>query len=226
MIGALSYSRGGRREHPARFRVEGRGSPVPPDRRVFPATAGVAMVDCATFLDLYSDFRDGFLSPETNREFEAHLERCPSCARYDRVVEKGTDVFTDLPELEPSPDFLPRLQSRIAELEREEDARAPAASGASLSTAVSIAAVLAVAAWLPVLHPGSDPYRLPAVTAGAPERDVPALFMAGPLLAHTALLHRDLAPSALGARDEHLLFRYFPVGEPLAVPVAFQVAGR
>ncbi|MBV9774306.1 MAG: zf-HC2 domain-containing protein [Gemmatimonadetes bacterium] len=184
------------------------------------------MVDCATFLDLYSEFRDGFLPPDMSRDFEAHLDVCASCARYDQVVAKGTRLVADLPELEPSADFLPRLQNRISDLERETRAPGQTASGTSASAVLSIAAALALAAWLPVLRTGSGPYRLPAVTAGAPDRDLPALFMAGPLLRHTALLHRDLSPAALADRDQHLLFRYYPVGEPIPASVAFQVAGR
>lgn len=185
------------------------------------------MVDCATFLDLYSEFRDGFLPPETSREFQAHLDACPSCAHYDRVVERGTRVFADLPELEPSADFMPRLQDRISDLEREARAPGQGVSGTSMSALLSIATAAALVAWLPALRSGPDPYRLPAVTAGAPQRDLPALFMAGPLLRHTALLHRDLPPAALASdRDPHLLFRYYPVGEPIPATVAFQVAGR
>ena len=43
------------------------------------------MVDCARFLDEYSDYRDGLLPTEVLAEFEGHLGSCASCARYDRV---------------------------------------------------------------------------------------------------------------------------------------------
>ncbi|HEX7243384.1 MAG TPA: zf-HC2 domain-containing protein [Longimicrobiaceae bacterium] len=183
------------------------------------------MVDCERFLDQYSEFRDGFLLPEESREFEAHLKACASCARYDRVVSRGTGIFRDLPELEVSEDFGARLQHRIFNLEDEMRAsRQGGFSGVPASAALSIAAVLAVTAWLPVLRPGDGLPRLPAVAAHAPESGIPPLFVAGPLLAHAALLHRDPEAAVRPARDNHLLFRYYPGGAPVGYPVALQVA--
>lgn len=174
------------------------------------------MVDCARFLDDYSDFRDGFLAPGEIRAFEAHLAACPSCARYDRVVDRGARLFADLPEIEPSDDFAARLQHRIFHVEEEMRAPGRSASGVPATAVLSIAAALALAAWLPVLRPDSGAYRLPAVSARAPGAELPPLLVAGPLLVHTAVLHRDLEPEALQARDNHLLFRYYPVGNPVA----------
>ena len=56
------------------------------------------MMDCGTFLDGYSDFRDGQLMLPDRVAFEAHLRECASCARYDRVVDGGVKVLRDLPE--------------------------------------------------------------------------------------------------------------------------------
>lgn len=182
------------------------------------------MVDCARFLDEYSEFRDGFLSPEESREFEAHLAACASCTRYDRVVDRGARVFRDLPELVPSEDFAARLQHRIFHLEDEMRTPDRRFSGVPTPAVLSIAAVLATAAFLPVLRPVTDGlYSLPAVSARAPGSDLPPLFVAGPLLAHTAVLHPDLEPAALQARDNHLLFRYYPIGVPVTNPVAMNV---
>lgn len=180
------------------------------------------MVDCARFLEEYSDFRDCLLAPEQRREFEAHLAACSSCARYDRVVDRGASIFRELPEVEPSEDFAARLQHRIFHVEDEMRAPGRSFSGISAPTAFSIAAVLAAAAWLPVLRsPADSAYRLPAVSAHAPQPEIPVLSVAGPLLAHTAVLHEGLEPADLHARDSHLLFRYYPLGVPVSNPVAF-----
>lgn len=182
------------------------------------------MVDCARFLDEYSEFRDGFLSPEESREFEAHLAACASCARYDRVVDRGAEIFRDLPELVPSDDFAARLQHRIFHLEDEMRTPDRRSSGVPTPAVLSIAAVLAMAALLPVLRPAADgPFSLPAVSARAPGADLPQLFVSGQLLAHTALLHRDLEPDVPSARDNHLLFRYYPLGVPVSNPVAMNL---
>lgn len=179
------------------------------------------MVDCARFLDEYSEFRDGLLGPDEHRRFEAHLAACSSCARYDRVVDGGTAIFRDLPEIEPSDDFAARLQHRLFHVEEEMRAPGRTASGVPTSAVLSIAAALALAAWIPALRPAPRAYVLPPAAATAPRTDFPALLVAGPLLAHTSVLHPDLEPAALEDRDNHLLFRYYPVGVPISNPVAF-----
>ncbi len=181
------------------------------------------MVDCARFLDEYSEFRDGFLAPEESREFEAHLTSCPSCARYDRVVARGGHIFRDLPELQPSEDFAARLQHRIFHLEDEMRAPGRTFSGVPTSAVLSIAAVLALAAWLPVLQPQDRLYHLPAVMASAPRGEFPPLLVAGPLLAHTTVLHRELEHGISPARDNHVLFHYYPIGVPVSNLVALNV---
>ncbi|HEX2190572.1 MAG TPA: zf-HC2 domain-containing protein [Longimicrobiaceae bacterium] len=175
------------------------------------------MVDCARFLDEYSDFRDGLLAPGEHRAFEAHLAACASCARYDRVVEQGAGIFRGLPELEPSEDFAARLQHRLFHVEEEMRAPGRSASGAPTPAVLSIAAALALAAWIPALRPATGIFELPAVAARAPGAELPPLLMAGPLLAHASMLH----PDAPADRDNHLLFRYNPVGVALSSPVAF-----
>jgi hypothetical protein len=182
------------------------------------------MVDCERFLEEYSEFRDGFLSPDEDRAFEAHLDACASCARYDRVVQRGARLLCELPELEPSEDFAARLQHRIFHVEEEMRAPGRGFSGVPTSAVASIAAVLAMAAWLPLLRSGGGLHELPPVAARAPYADHPPLLVAGPLLAHTAVLHGDLEPDALHSRDNHLLFRYNPIGIPVSYPVALNMA--
>jgi len=174
------------------------------------------MVDCDRFLEEYSDFRDGLLGREEGGEFEAHLRACATCARYDRVVRRGAQLYRDLPELQVSDDFMERLQHRIHHVEEEMRAPTRYASGISASAVLSIAAVLALAAWLPVLRPEPGVPALPAVAAHPPAEGEPRLFVSAQLLAHRVLLHRDEPPAA----DEHVLFEHVPVGAPAAIRTA------
>ncbi|HEV2150234.1 MAG TPA: hypothetical protein VGR37_22740 [Longimicrobiaceae bacterium] len=178
-------------------------------------------MDCERFLEEYSEFRDGFLPPDESRAFEAHRDACASCARYDRVVQRGARIFCDLPELEPSDDFAARLQHRIFHVDEEMRAPSRSSSGVPTSALLPIAAALALAAWIPVLQSDRGLHQLPPVAARAPYSDLPTLLVAGPLLAHTSVLHRELEPEALHSRDNHLLFRYYPIGVPVSNPVAF-----
>jgi hypothetical protein len=130
------------------------------------------MMDCDTFLEGHSDFRDGLLMLPDRVAFEAHLRECDHCARYDRVVHRGVQVLRDRPELEVSDDFMDRLQHRLYHVDDEMAAarrrRGPVSRGAvaALAAAASVAAV----ALLPRLYPGAAPTvtMLQPVAAVAP----------------------------------------------------------
>ena len=129
------------------------------------------MLDCADFLDGYTDYRDGRLDDAILVEFRQHLADCASCARYDRVVQCGTRLCRELPTLTPSDDFQARLQHRIFHL--EDDRRRLGASGSGVPTQyiLSIAALLMIAAWAPLARPRRalpQPAWLPAIVAHAP----------------------------------------------------------
>jgi hypothetical protein len=140
------------------------------------------MMDCDTFLDGHSDFRDGLLTLPDRVVFQAHLRECASCARYDRVVDKGVRVLRDRPALEVSDDFMDRLQHRLYHVEDEMAAarrrRGPVSRGAvaALAAAASVAAL----ALLPRLYPGAAPTvtMLPSVAATAPAAESPAYRLA------------------------------------------------
>ena len=69
-------------------------------------------MNCRQFQRLYSAYRDGH-DPALAAEMDDHLEACPRCAAFDRAVRDGVDVLRDAP-VAPSPDFLPRLEARLA----------------------------------------------------------------------------------------------------------------
>ncbi|WP_420125798.1 zf-HC2 domain-containing protein [Longimicrobium sp.] len=135
------------------------------------------MMDCGTFLDGYSDFRDGMLALPDRVAFEAHLRDCASCARYDRVVDGGARVLRDLPELEVSGDFMERLQHRIwheqddmaaarARLARRSSRRVAAVG---MAAAASVAAVAVVPGMYARLTPTVTMLPSAAASAPAPE---------------------------------------------------------
>jgi Putative zinc-finger len=153
--------------------------------------AGVMMMDCGTFLDGYSDFRDGLLPLAERVAFEAHVRECDHCARYHRVVDKGARIYRDLPRVEVSEDFMDRLQHRLYhvddELANARRRRGPVSRGAvaALAAAASIAAV----ALLPRLYPLAAPTvtMLPPVAARAPQPQPAAYHLADAGEASTGL---------------------------------------
>jgi hypothetical protein len=135
------------------------------------------MMDCGTFLDGYSDFRDGMLTLPDRVAFEAHLRECASCARYDRVVDGGAKVLRDLPELEVSGDFLERLQHRLWHEQDDMAAvrarRARRSSRRVAAVGMAAAASIAAVALVPGVYSRLAPTvtMLPSAAASAP--DVP-----------------------------------------------------
>ena len=125
------------------------------------------MIDCNTFIARYSDFRDGDLSWAESVEMEAHVDDCPACAHYDRVLRRGTDVFRALPELEVSDDFGDRLRWRLYQAD-DEMRRARSGAPAQAAGTLAIAAAVAAAGCREALAPTVG--RLPAVAASAPSQ--------------------------------------------------------
>lgn len=99
-------------------------------------------------------------------QWRAHLSSCPDCARYDRVLRRGVSYLNAQPAPQVTPDFAGELQERLAVEERRLLMR-PVTSLATAS--VLVAAMLAVAAWIPVLllSRASDPTSVVASTASA-----------------------------------------------------------
>lgn len=137
------------------------------------------MMDCGTFLDGYTDFRDGELMLPDRVAFEAHLRECASCARYDRVVDGGVKVLRDLPELEVSGDFMERLQHRIWHEQDDMAAvrarRARRSSRRVAAAGMAAAASVAAVALVPGVYSRFTPTvtMLPSAAANAPEPEAP-----------------------------------------------------
>ncbi len=115
------------------------------------------MTSCERFLAEYSAFRDDLLPWDERVELEVHLDECESCARYDRVVRRGTQVLREVPQLEVAEDFAARLQHRIytEELEAARARREHRSTGAALAS-LGVAAAIAAAAWVPLLRQQSS----------------------------------------------------------------------
>ena len=170
------------------------------------------MLDCSDFLKEYSGFRDGSLDGVRMAAMRAHVAHCRPCARYDRVVEGGVDVLRALPAIEPSDDFMPRLQHRIYHIDDAAALRERRASGASAVILGGIAFAIGATAWAPLVRSSPPVVELPPIVAHAPHKveALEHLFRAGPLLtgseAGAAVTHPELPFLALSWRWQ----RVFP----------------
>ena len=98
-----------------------------------------------------------------------HMRACPRCAGLDAAIRRSLLLARNLPDIHPSPDFMPRLQARLRAKEQPAEPRrwSPAAIAALAATLV-FAAALAINARV-----GREPevIRMPPVMAMAPEAD-------------------------------------------------------
>ena len=112
---------------------------------------------CRQCLERYSDFLDETMTASEMARCRAHLERCPSCARYQRVMRNGLELVRALPPVEPSADFGDRLRHGIYRVRDEAPERR---RGSALAVGVAVATLAAAAAWGPLLR-GAAPTNAP-----------------------------------------------------------------
>lgn len=144
-------------------------------------------MECKEFLEGYSAYLDGVVSRDEETAFRRHLERCEACARYDRVIQRGVEIFRNLPRPDPSPDFLPRLRHRLYHIEDGIPFDTARHGGSAALVAVAAVGLLALA-WLPFASRMPVEVELPAVAVEAPRpeperEDLPSLFDPGPFVA-------------------------------------------
>lgn len=103
------------------------------------------MPSCAEIIARHSEYVDGELPPLETEKWRAHLATCTICARYDRVLRKGLQLLHET-DLQPDPEFIQHLRYRIA----DEDRRTLRPISINVAAVASVAAMVALAAWLPV----------------------------------------------------------------------------
>lgn len=107
---------------------------------------------CREFLARYSEYLDERVGPLEAERWRSHAMLCRSCARYDQVLRDGLERVRELPDIEPSSDFLPRLQHRLYHLHDGDLESGNRASGGSAAVALAVAAVLTLLAWSPLIR--------------------------------------------------------------------------
>jgi anti-sigma factor RsiW len=106
------------------------------------------VLSCSDCLARYSEYKDGVMDAETAEQFRAHISTCPRCARYDHILRRGVGLLNERPRAELGDDFLLQLNHRLT-IEDQRAQMRPVTSMAA--TSLAVAAMLAFAAWIPVL---------------------------------------------------------------------------
>lgn len=167
---------------------------------------------CWEFLEGYSEFADDRLSPAACAAFGEHVERCPACQRYHRVLREGIAEYRSLPEVSPSPDFLPRLQHRLFHIDDAGRISGGHHLGSAALVAVASVGFLALA-WLPFATRMSVEVELPAVAVQVPATaldtghdPMPALFREKPFKSPVSDYLAPLQPTLDGPSDFFMPF--------------------
>ena len=71
------------------------------------------MSGCERALDLIGLRLDGPLSPEEQRELDAHLEQCPACRAAARELEELEGALVQLGECDPPPQLVSGVMERV-----------------------------------------------------------------------------------------------------------------
>lgn len=76
-------------------------------------------MNCLQAEEQFSAHFEDTLDYETLQEFEEHLAACEMCQQEYARFQESVKVVQQLPQIEPSPYFMPTLLQRIAEEQRE-----------------------------------------------------------------------------------------------------------
>ena len=140
-------------------------------------------MDCREFRKKHVAFVDDFLPAVEMDGMLRHLRMCSRCSRHDTVVRRSLLIVRNLPTIEPSPDFMARLNARLREIGpvHRLDYVAPRSHFPSLSMFAMLAAGLAAIGFI-TLHTtqyfAPEPQPQPALVASATEAPEPPLASA------------------------------------------------
>lgn len=137
-------------------------------------------MDCREFRNQHVGYVDDVLPAIDMDEMQRHLDRCARCARHDAAVRRGLMLVRNLPRIEPSAEFLARLNVRLAEARAQRAIdRAPIRTDRLMTGAfAAMAAGLALAGYIAidVARRSAEPVEIamPPVVATAVEPAPPA----------------------------------------------------
>jgi len=164
-------------------------------------------MNCREFKSEHVAFVDDLLSAEKMAEGRRHIEHCRECAALDTRIRRSLLVVRNIPQIEPSADFMLRLNAALKQPVIEPRKSRQTLLASSLAAAAAVAAglyfafspaprplevvpVAQSAAFTPnLVSPVPDATVIPtaamtAVPAGVPVW--PAMFMVGELPAQMA----------------------------------------
>lgn len=77
----------------------------------------MALMDCREFREKHVGYVDDTLPAVEMDAMHRHVRSCYRCSRHDTAVRRGLLLVHNLPQIEPSADFMEKLADRIAALD-------------------------------------------------------------------------------------------------------------
>jgi len=174
-------------------------------------------MNCSEFITRFSEYYDGGDDGQDGAAMEAHLEACPSCRRYHRIVSKGGQMLRALPKPAMPTDFRGRLQHRIYHVEDEAALAQPVSSGTTGATALAMAVLVSLAAWTPTVTDSAPTVEVAPIVVQTPLVPTSAFTPPGstPLLSQPPLFKTGSTPSGqrLWVNSHSLMYEYSPLSE-------------
>jgi anti-sigma factor RsiW len=129
-------------------------------------------MDCREFRNRHVGYVDDTLPIVEMEAMRRHLRACSRCSHHDTTVRRSLLVVRNLPSIEPSPDFMARLNARIGELgpELRTDRIYQPSIGAFAALAAGVALVSYMAFGIAERFTRDSIVRMPPVVASLPER--------------------------------------------------------
>jgi hypothetical protein len=127
-------------------------------------------MDCRRFRNQHALLVDERCSAVQENEMRDHMRACSACARLDAAVRRSLLLARNLPDIQPSPDFLPRLEARLRAGAQPVELRRRYSTTAIAAVAATV--VFAALATLELVR-GAQPaaIQLPPVVATTPDAD-------------------------------------------------------
>jgi hypothetical protein len=132
-------------------------------------------MDCREFRDKHVAFVDDLLPEVDMRAMYEHRDVCDRCGRKDTAVRRGLLLIRSLPRVEPSRDFMARLEARLRE--PHPAPVLPVSPVTPMRAALAVAAGLALVGYLAMdsaRRTAPSEFEMQPVVASTPE--LPSAF--------------------------------------------------
>ena len=167
-------------------------------------------MDCREFGKKHLAFVDDTLSAVDTAAVRRHLQVCARCAQLDTRIRRGLLLARNLPVIQPSPDFVERLNARLREVGPIDRyaVTAPAYRGFSAAMFSALAAGVMAATLLASALLGGDTrdeeLRLPPVVASVPEPEPAPAQVATPVYVASFMTGMPVWPAVMHAGETSL----------------------